>query len=463
MLTSGFGLLKYGMNLPARRTPSRPARFGTVAMISSRLPAAVLAVLSLAVPASAQVPDLEREPINYKTAPADNPVAALQEKVGKGQVKLPFDDDHGYLAGVLKELNVPVSSQVLVFSKTSLQRERITPKTPRALYFNDDVYVGFCLRGHVMELSAADPNLGTAFYTLDQEPAERPRFTRQTDNCLVCHASSSTQGAPGHLLRSVYTDREGFPILSAGSFRTDDTSPFKERWGGWYVTGTHGRQEHMGNWVVQNKQHPEAEGHAAGQNVVDLHDRFTVDNYLSPHSDLVALMNLEHQTECHNRITRAGILTRQALFHEATLNKELNEPAGKRWDSTTRRVESAGEPLVQYMLFSGEAKLTDPVAGTSGFAKEFAARGPFDKRGRSLREFDLKTRLFKYPCSYLIYSKAFATLPAPVKDYVLRRLHEVLTGKDKTEPFAHLSPADRKAILEILRDTLPDLPAYWRG
>ncbi len=432
-------------------------------MLRVAVPSAALAVLAACVPASAQVPDIDREPIHYKSAPADNPVAALREKVERGEVRLPYDDDHGYLAGVLKELNVPVSSQVLVFSKTSLQRERITPKTPRALYFNDDVYVGFCLRGEVMELSAADPNLGTAFYTLDQRPDESPpRFTRQTDNCLTCHASSATHDAPGHLLRSLYTDREGFPVLSAGSFRTDQTSPLAERWGGWYVTGTHGRQVHMGNHAVRSKSHPEREDNAAGQNVTDLRGLFTVANYLSPHSDIVALMTLEHQAECHNRIARAAILTRQALFHEQTLNKELHEPAGKRWDSTTRRIESAGEPLVQYLLFCGEAKLTDPVAGTSGFAKEFAARGPFDKKGRSLREFDLKTRLFKYPCSYLIYSKAFATLPGPVKEYVLRRLYEVLSGKDTSEPFAHLSPADRRAILEILRDTLPDLPASWR-
>jgi hypothetical protein len=102
------------------------------------------------------------------------------------------------------------------------------------------------------------------------------------------------------------------------------------------------------------------------------------------------------------------------------------------------------------------------VAGTSEFAKEFAARGPFDKQGRSLRQFDLTTRLFKYPCSYLVYSKAFAALPGDVKGHALRRLHEVLTGRDKTPAFEHLTAADRAAVLEILRDTLPDLPEYWK-
>lgn len=422
----------------------------------------LLAFVVFARPVDAQVPDLEREPINYKTAPADNVIAQLQEKLRAGRVQLAFDDDRGYLPAVLKELNVPVSSQVLVFSKTSLQRERITPKTPRAIYFNDDVFVGFCLRGDLLEVSAPDGNLGTAFYTLDQEPAAKPRFVRQTDNCLTCHASTHTHGAPGHLVRSLYTDREGFPVLSAGSHRTDHGSPFKERWGGWYVTGTHGKQTHMGNQAVQNKRDPETEDNRAGQNVIDLKARFTVANYLSPHSDLVALMTLEHQVEMYNRLARASILTRQALSYEATLNKELGEPATKRWDSTDRRIAGAGEPVVEYLLFGGEVKLTDPVAGTSTFTKEFARRGPFDKQGRSLRAFDLKTRLFKYPCSYLIYSTAFAKLPGEVKSYVLKRMWEVLNGKDTSEAFAHLSAADRRAVLEILRATLPNLPAYWR-
>lgn len=426
----------------------------------------LLVVLGMAASTAglwAQAIDVDREPINYKSAPAENPIALLQERIRRGEVKLTYDDERGYLPSLLKALDVPTSSQVLVFSKTSFQRERITPKTPRAIYFNDDVFVGFCLRGDVLELSAADSRLGTAFYSLDQEPVDKPQFRRQNDNCLICHASSSTQGAPGHLVRSVFTDRLGMPILSAGTYRTEHGSQFSERWGGWYVTGTHGKQEHMGNLIVQDKRNPQAEGNVAGQNVTDLRDRFTVANYLTPHSDIVALLVFEHQCEGQNRIARANILTRQALHHEATLNKELGEPADKRWDSVTRRIQAAGEPLVQYLLFSGETKLTELVRGTSGFTEEFAQRGPRDQQGRSLRQFDLTTRMFKYPCSYLIYSKYFAALPTQVKDYVFKRLYEVLTGKDTTPQFQHLTPADRKAVLEILRETLPGLPDYWKS
>ncbi len=360
-------------------------------------------------------------------------------------------------------LDIPESSQVLVFSKTSLQRSRITPKTPRAIYFNDDIYIGFCLRGDVMEVSVADPSLGTVFYTLDQEPTDKPRFQRQTESCLICHGSSANRGLPGHLMRSVHPDRTGEPVIGSGSFRTDDTSPFEDRWGGWYVTGTHGKTNHLGNWLFRSRRDlDDPRNPTDNLNVTDLRQHFTTGMYLTPHSDLVALCVLGHQVGVHNRILNATLETRSALYYEAELNKALREPKDKRWDSALSRIKSAGEELVKALLLCGEAKPDGKLEGTSGFAKEFAGRGPFDNQGRSLRQFDLTTRLFKYPCSYLIYSEAFQKMPKEMKGHVLRRLFEVLSGQDESEAFAHISKADKQAILEILRATLPDLPAYWR-
>src|SRR5262245_52097755 len=152
-------------------------------------------------------------------------------------------------------------------------------------------------------------------------------------------------------------------------------------------------------------------------------------------------MVLEHQTETHNRITRANFQTRIAVRDAAELNKALGKPADHQWDSTSSRIKSAGEPLVKYLLMSGEAALTEPVRGTSAFAREFTAKGPKDRHSRSLRELDLERRLFKYPCSYLIYTAAFDGLPAEVKEYVYRRMWEVLTGQDTGPNFAHLSTA----------------------
>jgi hypothetical protein len=427
----------------------------------SRVVIAFACVIGLA--AGVRADDLNRPPIEYAKAPADNVVTRLQTRIATGKAKLTFTDDHGYLRSVLAELNVPESSQVLVFSKTSLQRDRITPHTPRAIYFNDDVYIGFCLHGEVMEVSAVDPSLGTVFYTLDQEPTERPRFTRQTENCLTCHSSTQTRGLPGHLVRSVTVDRGGTPFLSAGSFRTDHTSPFAERWGGWYVTGTHGKMTHRGNGFAPNKKAAdEGFDNSAGQNVTDLKPFFTASMYPTPHSDIVALMVLEHQTELHNRIAQATLDVRSALHYNAELNKAFDEPPTHRFDSTNSRIRSAADRVLKGLLFCEETTLTDRVAGTTSFARDFAARGPKDATGQSLREFDLATRLFKYPCSYLIYSEAFDKMPAEVRDLVLKRLFDVLTGKDADKAFAHLTAADRKAILEILRETKPNLPEYWK-
>lgn len=405
--------------------------------------------------------DFEQAPILYSQSQPNNRVSRCFDAIASGERQLAFEEGTGYLRSLLAELEVPVSSQMLVFSKTSLQRHRITSKTPRAIYFSDDVYVGFCQDGEVLEISAVDEQLGTVYYTLDQEAAEQPALRRQTDNCLICHGSSQTKEIPGHLVRSVFADRSGMPILSAGTSRIDHTSPFEKRWGGWYVTGTHGEQKHLGNFIATGRSVPNEVDNSPGQNKKSLEEYLDTSKYLSPHSDIVALMVLEHQTDAHNFLTRASFLTRQATHYQQALNRELGEPEGHVWDSTKSRIKSACEPLVEYLLFSGEAELKGQVAGTSAFAAEFAARGPRDRQGRSLREFDLERRMFKYPCSYLVYSPSFAALPAEAREYVLRRMWEVLSGKEQSEKFAYLSADDRVAIREILRGTLPDLPGYW--
>jgi hypothetical protein len=400
--------------------------------------------------------EFEQEPIRYGQSEPQNRVSELIARVKAGEVKLQREEHFGYLRSLLKALDVPTESQMLVFSKTSLQRHRIAPRTPRALYFTDDVYVGFCQQGDVLEISAVDPQLGTVFYTLDQDSLQPIRLRRQTDNCLICHGSSQTKEIPGHVVRSVFSDAAGLPILSSGTYRVDQTTPLEKRWGGWYVTGTHGDQKHLGNLIVRDRVDPDEVDNSAGLNQACLDDRLDTSKYLTPHSDIVALMVLEHQTDAQNYITRANFLTRQAMHHQQALNRELKEPADHEWESTKSRIKSAGEPLVEYLLFSGEAKLTAPIRGTAGFAEQFAQRGPRDRQGRSLRDFDLQTRLFKYPCSYLVYTPSFAALPREVKDYVFRRMREVVSGRDLSDKFKHLSAVDRAAIGQILSDTLPD-------
>ncbi len=313
----------------------------------------------------------------------------------------------------------------------------------------------------MIEVSSVDPQQGAVFYTLDQQPADQPHFVRQTDECLLCHGSSHTGGVPGHFVRSVFPDRGGMPVLSAGTYRTDYTSPIKERWGGWYVTGRHGDQRHMGNVTVADKNNPEDLDIESGANLVDLNDRVDVDPYLSNFSDIVALMVLEHQVAMHNRITAANYRARFAFRDAKIMNEALGRAADYESDSTQQRFASAAEKVLDCLLLVGEQPLSDPVTGTSKFAEDFQRQGPCDEKGRSLRQLDLKRRLFKYPCSYLIYSQAFEGLPERVRQRVYQRLWEVLSGQDQASKYAHLSAADRQAILDILRETKPGLPAYW--
>lgn len=407
--------------------------------------------------------DFERPPINYSKAKPNNAIERLQKKIDGGHLTLPFHAERGYLSAVLKALRVPESSQVLVFSKTSLQRHRIGPYAPRAIYFSDELYIGFCRAGQVLEISAVDPQLGAVFYTLEQQEVDRPKFARQTDACTLCHASSQTRNVPGHIIRSVFPDRRGEAILSMGTIRVDQTTAIDRRWGGWYVTGTHGKQKHLGNLIVKNRGDRETIAkNPEGQNITDLKGFFDTSKYLTPHSDIAALMVLEHQAEAQNLLARAGIQTRLALHDQAMLNRELGRAPDYSSETTLRRIRSVGGPLVRYLLFGEEAKLTDKTQGTSTFAADFAKKGPFDRKGRSLREFDLQSRLFKYPCSYLIYSETFEQLPNALKDFVYQQMYGVLTDRYYGGGFGHLSAGDRLAILEILRDTKKDLPAYWR-
>lgn len=409
-----------------------------------------------AVVATQELP-YDREPIRYLTAQATDPIARLQERIDRGEVTLQRDRKRGYLPAVLEALGVSPSSQGLVFSKTSFQHTRISPKAPRALYFGDDVYIGWVRGGEVLEISAVDPQLGAVFYLLDQD-SEPPKFERQTHSCLSCHSSGRTQGVPGHLVRSVYPDPGGQPVYNAGSFVTDHTSAMAERWGGWYVTGTHGDQRHLGNAFVRNRQQPEQLDPKEGSNVTDLSDRFDTQAYLTGHSDLVALMVLEHQTQGHNRITAASYQARIGAAYDAGINQALGRPADHVSETTARRIDRAAEDLVRYLLFVDEPKLTAPVAGTTDFASQFAARGQRDPQGRSLRDLNLQTRLFQYPCSYLVETEAFDALPATVKTRVYAKLQTILTAENPGDEYSHLTPELRRDILAILRAIKPDFP-----
>ncbi|MCA9143859.1 MAG: hypothetical protein H6822_08895 [Planctomycetaceae bacterium] len=401
--------------------------------------------------------EFENEPINYGRSPTNDPVIALQTQLDTGEAKFEFDKDHGYLRSVLRLLDIDSSSQVLVNSKTSFQLRRISPKRPRALYFNDESYVGWVQEGDVIEVMTTDPLQGEVFYTLTQKSGGHPQFIRDRGQCISCHASSRTQGVPGGLVRSVFVDASGQPQFGSGTFTIDHRSPFDERWGGWYVTGTHGNMRHMGNVVSQDRQNPEALDRETGANVTDLSEQLDTSPYLTQHSDIVALMVLEHQTQMQNYLTLASYEARSVAHYDSVMNEALDRPKGYISESAKRRIASIGDKLLRYLLFAEEFQLSASIKGTSSFEENFQARGPRDSQGRSLRDFDLQTRMFKHPCSYMIYTESFDRLPGPVKQYVTGRLYAILTEDDDDETFAHLSTGDRRAILEILTETKPGL------
>jgi len=405
--------------------------------------------------------DFEGEPINYLDARSNDPVAKLQEKIDAGELKLRYDPKHGYLPAVLEALSIPTSSQMLVFSQTSFQLRKISRHRPRAVYFNDQSYIGWVQGGDVVEVSTVDPELGAVFYTLSQDRNQKIRFIRDRGQCLTCHASSRTQGVPGHLVRSVFPDESGRPMLGSGTFTTDHTSPFSERWGGWFVTGTHGAMRHMGNAFVTDKLDTQNIDREKGANVTKLDRLVDTTPYLEPTSDLISLMVLEHQTQMHNFITLAHMETRLARHYDSIMNKALERAPDFQSESTKRRVRAVSDKVVKSLLFCDEFALKSPVKGVSSFSKDFSRLGPRDTQGRSLRDFDLQTRLFRYPCSYLIYSDAFQTLPDVVMRQVMDSLQGILFAQRVPEGFEHLSDKDRQNIREILIETLPGLTADW--
>ncbi len=384
-----------------------------------------LVLSPFAVAALRQSSDNEFE-AQYLAAKVADPVTQLISKIQSGSAQLTYEPKQGYLRSLLKHLDISPTSQILVFSKTSLQSAHISPTTPRALYFNDHAYVGWIPGAPYMEVVGIDPQVGPVFFLLTNEVTPKAKPVRQNDECLQCHNSGMTKHVPGLMARSVYAGPDGTAMLAGGSFITGPTSPMKERWGGWYVTGTHGEQRHMGNEVARGNEQSPTINIEKGANVTDLHPYFDVDGYLTPHSDIVALMVAEQQMVIQNLITKAGFLSRNALKDAEGLRK-FGFSAEHVAETIHDRVKSACEPLVFALTGLEEPKFTSPIKGTSSFTTMYSASSPQDKGGHRLSELDLKARLLRYRCSPMIYSSAFQGLPAEAKSQVFSRIRELLS------------------------------------
>jgi hypothetical protein len=415
-----------------------------------------LYVLGVSAPIDAQRAGVfrgstEDPAIKYSTSSLNNAVVEVNKKLQDGALQLTFEGRSGFLRSALEALQIPVDSQLLVFSRASLQGRQINEQNPRALFFNDRVALGWVRDGAIIEVAAHDETAGVVFYTLEQRTDATPgppQFKRAFE-CLGCHMAGDTLGVPGLLMFSTTRPdpSQGFSLPRA----VDQTDSLARRFGGWFVTGSAGSAEHMGNQVAA------LDGRARQINSVE--GLFDQDGYRSHSSDIIAHLVFTHQVGMTNLLTRASWQARAA---DPLLHPPFAPGPGEEERIATMMSGVASE-VVDYLLFIDETKLNDRVRGGSGFAERFSAIGPRDRKGRSLHELDLNRRLMKYPCSYLIYSPAFDALPPRAKDPIYRRLWQVLSGQEQDERYRlALSLADRQSIVEILRDTKKDLPPYFQ-
>lgn len=421
----------------------------------------LLTVGSLPALAQSQ-PDYERPPIEYSKSTPKDAVAQLQEKINLGMLRLEGNERQA-LQELLDFLHVPVESQLLVFSKTSLQRGLIRPERPRAIYFSDSIYVGW-VPGGLVEVAAIDPSLGPVFYAVDiRAGADRHKAVQRDSDCLRCHGGAFVRDIPGILARSVFPDATGEPLLQHGTLLVEDETPFSDRWGGWYVTGYRGQTPHRGNSLFSDEKGKlVTQGAEARPDALDSY--FEIDRYLRARSDVVALLVFEHQVTVQNALTRANQSTRKMLAYQRSLQEAFKEPLTDTptYDSVKSVFASATQEVIDRLLFRNAASLPDGVAGNEAFQSAFTASATRNSQGDSLRDFELKSRLFKLRCSYLIYSQSFEALAPSLKSQIFQRLGEVLTGNDPGGRYDYIPVEEKARIHRVLSETVPNISSYWQ-
>jgi hypothetical protein len=408
--------------------------------------------------------EYEQAPIRYSTTAPKDVISKLEARLHSGELKL-TGDDRANFETLLRELNIPVASQVLVFSKTSFQRERIKPTTPRAIYFNDECYLGW-VPGGLFEVASMDPELGPIFYSFDPHEQTLPnkaRFSRDED-CLRCHGGQFVRGIPAVFVRTVHSDAAGDPLLKFGTEVVDHRTPFSDRWGGWYVTGRHGPSVHRGNVFACEEKGELVVHYEPGANVTNLAPYFDLRPHLTHTSDIVALMVMEHQLATQNALTRAAFSSRRMLHYQTSVQRDLKETVTDEptYDSVKRVLDNAAQDVVDHLLFKDEAPLPEGgIQGSPEFQQTFQARGRRSPAGESLRDFDLTQHLFRNRCSHLIDSAQFHALPAHLKSRIYTRLAKALHAKNPDPRYAYLPADERTRIVVLLRATHADLPANW--
>jgi hypothetical protein len=394
---------------------------------------------------TAQVDLWDLPPLRYSDTPATDRLVALAQQWQRDPSILRGKSDVARLQEILRSLGVPQESQILVYSKTSKQNSLIHPGNPRALYFSLDCYVGY-VPGGAVEVIIQDPKLGPVFYLIDWNRAQaKVNVERDHSDCLSCHGTGRTEHAPGLLVRSVFPDETGQPLLMHGSDLVMHDTPISKRWGGYYVTGSIALP-HLGNQTFSSAQKPMPKRSAW----MDLKGRVPLELYPCGTSDIVALLVLEHQCHAHNLLTSARMNYERACYLAKSIAPDDDPDLG----SAGRVADQAAQRIIDWFLFRGEAALGDDgVTGHEDFLRAFAALVPASKNGDSLADFQLNTRIFKNRCSYMVHSEAFQGLPPSVRKRVMERLKQVIDHPPANDAYADIKASERRRIGQILRDT----------
>jgi len=408
----------------------------------SILPGILLAALACAEPG---YKNFDEPPHNYHSAPLKDRFTKLKASLESGRIPLDHSSEKAFVVSLLRALDIPASSQMLVFSTTSLQLRFITPRNPRAIFFNDGLYVGY-IPGAKIEILSMDPELGAIFYIFDIPADSRPIAIERSERCVNCHTREETGFVPGLVIKSVIPGPTGGSLKTFRKEQTGHGIPFVERFGGWYVTGDREIAQKWGNVIGRYS------GEEISRNVIKPGQLFDFAKYPVATSDILPQLVLEHQAGFANRVLQASYRARTAFY----LDKGNLTPAHYA------ELDEQARIVVRYLLFADEVPL--PAGGVEGdpaFRADFAKAGRVAPGGASLREFDLRTRLFRNRCSYMIYSPEFEGLPARMKQQIYIRLREALSVEIPVKEYAYLPAAEKRAIHAILKGTLSDLPAGW--
>ncbi len=389
--------------------------------------------------------DIDQPPHEYSTRTPKDRFTRMKAALESGEIALDRSSERAFLLGLLKALNVPVSSQMLVFSTTSLQLSLISPSNPRAIYFNDDLYLGHVPGGRI-EIVSLDPELGAVFYIFDVPKDGRPLRVERSARCMNCHAGEDTGHVPGLVIKSVLPGPTGGSLNAYRVEQTGHGIPFEERFGGWHVTGRHGISNHWGNLT----------GRFVAGDLVKITNapgqRFDWAKFPVVGSDILPQLLFEHQAGFVNRVVEASYRARTAL----------HAGGGKLTPAQAAELDEQAGIVVRYLLFADEVALpSGGVEGDGAYRKDFLEVRRATAAGLSLRDLDLRTRLFRHRCSYMIYSPVFSGLPGVMKDRVYERLRRALGEGKAAVEFGHLPVAEKRAIRRILQETLPDLPQGW--